>query len=60
MDDVPEINVSAAPCGSPTNPHVVRSPTALRCSECGADLAAVWLERLVASAERVREVAANG
>jgi hypothetical protein len=47
-DDVPEINVSTAPCGDPTNPHQVRFP-ALVCSGCGADLGATLTARLVAA-----------
>jgi hypothetical protein len=56
MDDVPEINVSREPHGSPANPHVVRSATVLDCPECGERLAAVILERMRASLVRTEEV----
>jgi len=52
MDDVdglPVINVSTAPCGSASNPHVVSYPTALFCEGCGAGLAAILLARVVAA-----------
>lgn len=45
-DDVPTVNRSAAPHGSPDNPHVVRSAVVLDCPECGERLAAVILDRL--------------
>lgn len=52
MDDVPTINVSRAPHGDPSNPHRVASPTSLTCVDCNANLAALWLQRLVATAAR--------
>jgi len=48
-DGLPVISRSSAPCGDPSNPHVVRSPASLDCEGCGAGLAAVLLARVVAS-----------
>jgi hypothetical protein len=49
LDGLPVINVSTAPCGSASNPHVVRSPTTLACEGCGAGLASILLARAVAA-----------
>lgn len=49
MDDVPEISVSSAPCGSPSNPHRVRSATSLTCLRCGGELGSAMTERLIKS-----------
>lgn len=48
------------PHGSPGNPHTVASPTSLVCLGCGANLAALWLDRMVASAKRVEEQGKEG
>jgi len=45
-DDVPEINRSPEACGHPDRPHVVRSLPALYCIVCGANVAAVILDRM--------------
>ncbi len=53
MDDSePVFNMSSAPCGAVGNPHVVASPSSLRCGGCGADLAAILTERMVAARAR--------
>jgi len=56
MDDVLEIQLATGPHGGPDNPHVVASPTSLRCLECGENLAAALLARMVAASERAKEV----
>jgi hypothetical protein len=55
-DDVPAINRSSQPHGSPATPHVVASASSLLCRECGLHLGAVLLDRLVAASERAKEV----
>jgi hypothetical protein len=55
MDDVPEIQLSRGEHGSPSNPHRVRSPSALVCLECGENLSAILVGRMVEAARRARE-----
>lgn len=55
MDDVPDIQLSRGPHGSQTNPHVVHSPTALFCDDCGAALAPMLTERLVVALQPTEE-----
>lgn len=57
MNDVPEINVSTAPCGSAGNPHVVRSPTVLFCDNCRVSLAGILLDRMRAALASAEEMA---